>query len=139
MQLPPGHVRPRSAATPERRDEPRRVLVVSAGMGAGHHAVADEAVRRLRHGGHVAQRVDVLDLGRPGQGQRLRGVYAFLLHRLPWVYDAAMRFWASWPRPLERLTAHGASAVERDLLDLVERWQPDSSRSADHCPLLPRC
>lgn len=101
------------------------MLVVSAGMGAGHHAVADEVVRRLRRHGHVGERVDVLDLGRPGQGQRVRGTYAFLLHRLPWVYDAAMRFWARWPRPLERLTAHGAAAVERDLLDLVERCQPD--------------
>jgi UDP-N-acetylglucosamine:LPS N-acetylglucosamine transferase len=124
MHLSPATDGPPSAS-PGRRDERRRVLVVSAGMGAGHHAVADEAVRRLRARGHVAERVDVLDLGRPGQGQRVRGTYAFLLHRLPWVYDAAMRFWARWPRPLERLTAHGAAAVERDLLDLVDRWQPD--------------
>ena len=121
MELPRGPDGPPSAASPEPRDEQRRVLVVSAGMGAGHHAVADEAVRRLRQRGHVGERVDVLDLGRPGQGQRVRETYTFLLRRLPWVYDAAMRFWARWPRPLKRLTAHGAAAVERDLLDLVER------------------
>jgi UDP-N-acetylglucosamine:LPS N-acetylglucosamine transferase len=105
--------------------ERRRVLVVSAGMGAGHHAAADEAVHRLRQRGHVAERVDVLDLGRPGQGAELRRTYEYLLRRLPWVYDGAMRFWARWPAPLERLTAHGAAAVERDLLDQVENLQPD--------------
>jgi UDP-N-acetylglucosamine:LPS N-acetylglucosamine transferase len=105
--------------------ERRRVLVVSASMGAGHHGVADEIVRRLRQRGHHAERIDVLDLGEPGQGDRLRRTYAFLLRRLPWVYDLAMRFWARWPRPLERLTAHGAAAFERGLLGEIERIGPD--------------
>jgi processive 1,2-diacylglycerol beta-glucosyltransferase len=106
-------------------DSRRRVLVVSAGMGAGHHGVADELVARLRRRGHVAERIDVLELGRPGQGRRLRRTYAFLLHRLPWVYDLAMRFWARWPAPLERLTAHGAASFEKGLVEQVERCAPD--------------
>lgn len=103
----------------------RRVLVVSAGMGGGHHGVADELVRRLSERGHTAERVDVLDLGRPGQGRRLRRTYAFLLRRLPWVYDLAMRSWARWPAPLQALTAHGARAYETGLLREVRRLHPD--------------
>jgi UDP-N-acetylglucosamine:LPS N-acetylglucosamine transferase len=112
------------------RDAPsgarRRVLVVSAGMGAGHHAVADELVRRLRRRGHDAERVDVLELGDPGQGERLRRTYAFLLRGLPWVYDLAMRFWARWPGPLERLTAGRSRAFERGLLEQVDRFGADA-------------
>jgi processive 1,2-diacylglycerol beta-glucosyltransferase len=103
----------------------RRVLVVSAGMGAGHHAAADELVRRLRERGHPAERIDVLELGRPGQGRRLRATYAFLLRRLPWAYGLAMRFWARWPAPLEALTARGAHAYEQGLLREVRRYEPD--------------
>jgi UDP-N-acetylglucosamine:LPS N-acetylglucosamine transferase len=103
----------------------RRVLVVSAGMGTGHHAAADELVRRLRELGHLADRVDVLALGRPGQGRRLRRTYAFLLRRLPWLYDAAMRLWARWPAPLERLTARGAAGFEEGLLETVAGFRPD--------------
>jgi processive 1,2-diacylglycerol beta-glucosyltransferase len=103
----------------------RRVLVVSAGMGAGHHAAADELVGRLRRDGHAAERVDVLDLGRRGQGRRLQRTYSLLLRRLPWVYDLAMRLWARWPGPLELLTARGAAAYERGLLRQVERFRPD--------------
>lgn len=94
-------------------------------MGAGHHGAADELVRRLRSGGHVAERIDVLDLGRPGEGEQLRTTYAFLLAWLPWAYDLAMRFWARWPTPLERLTAHGAGEVERSLLARVDDFRPD--------------
>lgn len=106
-------------------EPPRRVLIVSASMGAGHHGAADELVRRLQQRGHVAERIDVLGLGRPGQGVRLRRTYAFLLRRLPWVYDAAMRFWARWPRPLERLISRNARPFEDGLLAEVERFDPD--------------
>jgi UDP-N-acetylglucosamine:LPS N-acetylglucosamine transferase len=125
MELPGGPEGPAPVPSSSYPAARRRVLVVSAGMGAGHHASADEAVRRLRLRGHVAERIDVLDLGRPGQGPRLRRTYAYLLHRFPWVYDGAMRFWARWPRPLERLTAHGAAAVEQGLLNQVESFHPD--------------
>lgn len=98
---------------------------MSAGMGAGHHGAADELVARLRQRGHAAERIDVLELGRPGQGLRLRRTYAFLLHWLPWVYDFAMRFWARWPGPLERLTAHGAASFEEGLVEQIHCFAPD--------------
>lgn len=116
LERGPGTVRPPPC---------RRVLVVSAGMGAGHDMAAGELVRRLRNRGHVAERLDVLALGRPGQGARLQRTYAVLLRRLPWVYDLAMRVWARWPAPLETLTAHGARAYEEGLLHEVRRVDPD--------------
>jgi UDP-N-acetylglucosamine:LPS N-acetylglucosamine transferase len=103
----------------------RRVLVVSASMGAGHHAAAQELVRRLRRRGRVAERIDVLELGRPGQGRRLKATYAVLLDRLPWLYDLALRFWARWPAPLEVFTARGAAAYEDGLLAEVRGFRPD--------------
>jgi processive 1,2-diacylglycerol beta-glucosyltransferase len=103
----------------------RRILVVSASMGAGHHAAADELVLRLRRRGNVAQRIDVLELGRPGQGERLKATYAMLLHRLPRLYDLALRFWARWPAPLEAFTARGAAAYEESLLAEIRAFRPD--------------
>lgn len=104
---------------------PRRILVVSAGMGAGHDAAAAELVRRLRAGGHAAEMADVLELGRGGQGRRLKQTYALLLDHGPWVYDAAMRFWRRWPRPLEAFTARGARGYESGLLEAVAEFRPD--------------
>ncbi len=103
----------------------RRVLVVSASMGAGHDTAANELVRRLRAQGHVCECVDVLELGRPGQGRRLRSTYRLLLRYLPWVYDGAMRLWARWPAPLELVTAQGARSYERGLLRQVTSFEPD--------------
>lgn len=102
-----------------------RVLVVSASMGAGHDTAAHELARRLREQGCEVHVTDVLGLGRPGQGRRLRQTYAFLLRRLPVVYDAAMRCWARWPAPLERLTARGARSIEADLERLCDQLRPD--------------
>jgi UDP-N-acetylglucosamine:LPS N-acetylglucosamine transferase len=100
-------------------------MVVSASMGAGHDAAAGELVRRLLSAGHVAERVDVLALGRRGAGRRLKATYSFLLRRAPWVYDSAMRVWARWPRPLERLTARGSTAFDDGLQAAVARVRPD--------------
>ncbi len=94
-------------------------------MGMGHHAAADEMVRRLGERGLVARRIDVLALDRSGRGGRLRRFYAFLLRRLPWVYDLSMQAWERWPEPFERLTARGAAAYEEALLREIARFRPD--------------
>jgi processive 1,2-diacylglycerol beta-glucosyltransferase len=104
----------------------RRVLVVSAGMGAGHHAAADVLVTRLRSAGEDARRIDLLAVGRPGQGRRLARIYRVLLRRLPVVYDLVMRGWSRWPAPWERLTAAGARCYERGLLAEVAAYRPDA-------------
>lgn len=103
----------------------RRVLLVSASMGAGHDNAAAELARRLTGRGHVVDSVNLLELPAGGQGSRLRAFYGLLLRRAPVVYDAAMRFWARWPRPLEAVTAAGAGPYARGLAAAIERSRPD--------------
>ncbi|MFD5540097.1 galactosyldiacylglycerol synthase, partial [Streptomyces sp. NPDC127079] len=52
--------------------ETRRLLLVSASMGAGHDSVAAEMARPARAGGRVGQVVDGLDRQAPGRGPGLR-------------------------------------------------------------------
>lgn len=101
-----------------------RVLVVTAAMGAGHTQVAAEFARRLALRGARPQIVDLIEDG-GATGRRLRTTYRFLLRRAPWVYDAAMRFWARVPGPLEALTAAGGRHFERVLHEAVVRFRAD--------------
>lgn len=107
-------------------DQPRRLLVVSASMGAGHTNAAAELARRLTERGHVVRTVDLLSLGRAGQGERLRRFYDGMLRRAPWAYDAAMQVWARWPEPLELITRAGAGAYEDGLVAQVRRLRADA-------------
>lgn len=66
----------------------RRFLILSAGMGAGHDAVAGELVRRLTDRGHRADTLDVLDLLPARSGAALRGFYAATIRYAPTVYEA---------------------------------------------------
>lgn len=103
----------------------RRVLIVTASMGAGHNQASAEFARRLGASGEDVRVVDLLTLTSGGQGRRLQRTYAALLRYAPWVYDTAMRCWARWPGPFERLTAVGAGAFERALLGQVDDFEPD--------------
>ncbi len=64
-----------------------RVLILDAGMGAGHTAVANELAERLSKRGHGVRRADVLDLLPSGVGVALRGFYRTAVRRAPWLYD----------------------------------------------------
>jgi UDP-N-acetylglucosamine:LPS N-acetylglucosamine transferase len=101
-----------------------RVLVVTAAMGAGHTEVAAELSRRLAERGARVEVVDLIAAAGPA-GARLRRTYRLLLAYAPWLYDAAMRFWARVPRPLETLTAAGSRPFERALRDAAARSRPD--------------
>ncbi|MBM9506166.1 MGDG synthase family glycosyltransferase [Actinacidiphila acididurans] len=63
-----------------------RFLLLSAGMGAGHDAVAAELARRLRAAGHESSQRDVLEMlpGRIGAG--VRGFYRAAVGHAPVVY-----------------------------------------------------
>jgi len=101
-----------------------RFLLVTASMGAGHTAVADELARRLRAAGDEAVVIDLLE--RAGAaGARLRRTYRLLLAHAPWLYDASMRFWMHAPHAMERLTAAGAAPFERALAEAVDEHRPD--------------
>ena len=93
-------------------------------MGAGHVHVARELARRIDASGEQAEIVDVLELA--GQaGDRLRRTYRLLLRRAPWLYDAAMRVWARYAQPFERLIAAGSHETERALAAAVHDYAAD--------------
>jgi UDP-N-acetylglucosamine:LPS N-acetylglucosamine transferase len=69
----------------------RRILVLSATMGAGHDTVAAELGRRLWDDGHEAHVVDVLALLPCRLGGALRGFYRSSVRYFPWSYAAVYR------------------------------------------------
>src|SRR3954464_8640634 len=85
--------------------QPRRVLVVSARMGAGHTGVARELQRRLEADGHVAEVVDFLD-ALPGRfGRFMERVYRAHLRYAPWTYDLLYRLRFRFSSALDGLNA----------------------------------
>ncbi|UYQ60363.1 MGDG synthase family glycosyltransferase [Streptomyces peucetius] len=64
----------------------RRFMVLSAGMGAGHDAVAGELARRLGAQGHQVLVHDVLTLLPAGAGRALRSSYRFAVRHAPFLY-----------------------------------------------------
>ncbi|AEN13730.1 MULTISPECIES: galactosyldiacylglycerol synthase [unclassified Streptomyces] len=102
-----------------------RFLILSAGMGSGHHAVAAELTRRLEAGGGRTRTVDVLDLLPPGVGRGLSTFYRTVICHAPAVYAglyAAFFRAGDGPRPG---SAPLAALAERRLLELVGRLRPD--------------
>ncbi|MGW5606515.1 MGDG synthase family glycosyltransferase [Streptomyces sp. NPDC003753] len=73
-------------APPPSPEGSRRILIVSASMGAGHDTVAGELARRARERGHEADVVDILALLPYGLGTGLRGFYQSSVRHFPWVY-----------------------------------------------------
>ncbi|QCR46247.1 galactosyldiacylglycerol synthase [Streptomyces sp. SHP22-7] len=78
-------------SAPRRPARGRRLLVVSASMGAGHDTVAAELVRRARERGDDARVVDVLALLPYGLGAALRHFYRGSVRHFPWAYAALYR------------------------------------------------
>ncbi|MGY4279692.1 UDP-N-acetylglucosamine:LPS N-acetylglucosamine transferase [Streptomyces sp. M18.1] len=78
-------------SAPRRPAHGRRLLVVSASMGAGHDTVAAELVRRARERGDDARVVDVLALLPYGLGAALRHFYRGSVRHFPWAYAALYR------------------------------------------------
>ena len=107
-------------------------MILSAGMGAGHDAVADELARRLTQAGHVTEKVDVLRLLPAGTGSALRRCYAAMVQHAPWMYEAIYEaFFVPRRRPLmstSPVVAPAASALYRR----VERGRPDTIISTFH-------
>ena len=77
---------------------PKRVLVISARMGAGHDGAARELCIRLEKRGHQTKLVDFLDAS-PRVGKFLKKTYELQLSKAPWTYELIYRFW-TWSRAL---------------------------------------
>ncbi|MCU4184379.1 hypothetical protein K6U06_08400 [Acidiferrimicrobium sp. IK] len=75
----------------------RRVLILSASMGAGHDGAARELAARLEAAGHDAEVRDFLDSGPLRVGTALKSGYQFELRHVPSAYDATYRFWHRVP------------------------------------------
>jgi UDP-N-acetylglucosamine:LPS N-acetylglucosamine transferase len=66
----------------------RKILILSAAMGAGHDGVAAELGRRLAAEGVEAEVVDILRLLPLGLGSSLRRGYGWMIRSAPWLYAA---------------------------------------------------
>lgn len=67
------------------------MLIVSAGMGAGHDTVARELARRAREQGHEAHILDLLRLLPHGLGTGLRRFYQSSVRHFPWTHAGLYR------------------------------------------------
>lgn len=79
-----------------------RLLLISASMGAGHDAVADELARRLRAAGHETVHRDVLEMLPARTGAGLRSFYHATVRHVPLLYGgiyAAFFRAGAGPRP----------------------------------------
>ncbi|GAA2390258.1 MGDG synthase family glycosyltransferase [Dactylosporangium salmoneum] len=72
---------------PVRADARRRVVVISASVGAGHDGTTRELAARLRDRDFQVDCLDVTDVFPGRLGRLLRGTYRGMLLRLPWIYD----------------------------------------------------
>ncbi|MGW2422719.1 MGDG synthase family glycosyltransferase [Streptomyces sp. NPDC001709] len=117
---------------PARPRGPRRPLILSASMGAGHDTVAAELARRAAACGHEPHVADVLGLLPYGLGGGLRASYQASVRHFPWayagVYGAFLRG-GRGPRPSGVPLARLAGGR---LTDLVERLDADVVVSVFH-------
>ncbi|WP_019633008.1 MGDG synthase family glycosyltransferase [Actinomadura atramentaria] len=97
----------------------KRLLILTAGMGAGHDGVAAELARRLAPAGFDVAVVDVLDLLPLRLGRALRRAYRTVIISMPWLYEALYRgFFASGDPPrASPLTMWLAARLGRALAD----------------------
>jgi processive 1,2-diacylglycerol beta-glucosyltransferase len=75
----------------------RRILIVSASMGAGHDGAANELRSRLESQGHEVRVVDFLDCCPFGIGWFIKVTYMLQLRVAPWSYDLTYRLWYKMP------------------------------------------
>ncbi|MGW5017309.1 MGDG synthase family glycosyltransferase [Streptomyces cacaoi] len=111
---------------------PHRFLLLSAGMGEGHDAVAHELALRLRARGHIVTVRDVLTMLPARIGPALRASYRATVRHAPGLYGAVYAGFlapGSGPRPG---SAPLARLAEGALLRTVGQWRPDAVVSTFH-------
>lgn len=112
-----------------RTPRPRRIVIVSAGMGAGHDGAADELSRGLESLGLLVERHDFLDLLPLRTGRLLAVTYHRLLTWAPGGYQRIYRDTerTSHPGPVVRALLRGAerrtlAAIPADTAAVVSTY-----------------
>lgn len=95
-----------------------RVVILTAGMGAGHDQVAVELRRRLGLRGIESEIVDIWELLPFGIGRLITSFYKGVIRRTPWIYEIV---YAIWLRPSES-SSRRASPIIRLGGRRLERW-----------------
>ncbi len=103
----------------------RRVLIVSASMGAGHDGAARELSHRLKARGHETRIVDFLDMPPLGFGRFIRWTYQLQLRLAPWSYEALYRLWYVVPFLYGPLVAFDSFLTRRAFQRAVRDLDPD--------------
>lgn len=67
------------------------IVVLTAGMGAGHDQVGRELCRRLERTGARSELVDLSEVLPAGWGRGLTASYKFMATRAPWLYEFTFR------------------------------------------------
>ena len=104
---------------------PKRVLVISARMGAGHDGAARELCNRLEMRGHQTKMVDFLDAS-PRVGRFLKKAYEIQLSKAPWTYELLYRVWTWSGALIPPLVFVLALFFERRLRKWAEEYQADA-------------
>jgi UDP-N-acetylglucosamine:LPS N-acetylglucosamine transferase len=104
----------------------KRLLIVSASMGAGHDAAAAALTAQAVAEGCEVRTVDLLSMPRHGQGAMLRAFYHAMIAVVPGLYDWAMRTWVTHPGIFELITHNGGRSAEKPLLAEVADFHPDA-------------
>ncbi len=109
-----------------------RVVILTAGMGAGHDQVGAELSRRLSERGVESDLIDIWELLPYGIGRLITLFYKGVIRRLPWVYEIV---YSIWLRPTER-SGRRASPIIRLAGRRLDRWmkrhRPDAVVSTFH-------
>lgn len=103
----------------------RRILIISAAMGAGHAGASNELARRIRARGHEAEVVDFLDAFPARAGVAWRGFYLLQLRRFPESYDSTYRLFYEHERLWKPFVAFETALAHRRVLRWFRRYRPD--------------
>ncbi|HVS67942.1 MAG TPA: glycosyltransferase [Mycobacteriales bacterium] len=104
----------------------KRLLIVSASMGAGHDSAAAALTAQAEAEGYEARTVDLLAMPKLRQGDALRVFYHGMIAVTPGLYDWAMRTWLVHPGLFEFITRNGGRSSEQPLLDAVADFGADA-------------
>ncbi len=127
MLLPQGGVGPQAGVGPQVGVGPRRVLIVSAEVGAGHDATARALQGEIgaRWPGSALCWVDALELMGPRVGPATRWVYVMNLEHTPWLYEffySALWRWPWFTRSTKWLIGRW---IGRRLGTVIDDFDPD--------------